>query len=295
MSQSEISVLNINLFQPGAKRSDFYFNTLKDHLLKSHKHIENPHRHDFYACMIFTKGSGIHEIDFQKYDVSPGSLFFMSPGQVHSWQLSEDTDGYIFFHSQEFFDLHFVNEKLRQFPFFGSVHFPRKIQLEEQKTFEISNLFKLIETESASSEILSENLIIALLSQLYINSSRLFSELSLNKETQTNPIYIQHYQHFEELLELNFLTEKSANQYAEWMNISTKHLNRITQTVVHKTASEVILDRIILEAKRLLIHLDEGLVDIAFNLGYEEYSYFVRVFRKKTGQTPSTFVKEHKH
>ncbi|MPS73255.1 MAG: helix-turn-helix domain-containing protein [Chryseobacterium sp.] len=294
MNNNEISVLNINLFQPEAKRSDFYFNTLKEHLLKSHKHIEKPHRHDFYACMIFTKGTGIHEIDFQKYDVSPGSLFFMSPGQVHSWQLSEDTDGYIFFHSQGFFDLHFVNEKLRQYPFFGSVLFPRKIQLEEQKTIGILNLFKQIRTENSSSELLSENLIISLLSQLYINCSRLFSELSFNETTQTNPIYIQHYQHFEELLELNFIKEKSANQYAKWMNISTKHLNRITQTVVHKTASEVISDRIILEAKRLLIYLDESLVDIAFSLGYEEYSYFVRVFRKKTGLTPSLFVKDNK-
>ena len=96
MNNNDISVLNINLFQPEAKRSDFYFNTLKEHLLKSHKHTEKPHRHDFYACKIFTKGNGIHEIDFQKYDVSAGSLFFMSPGQVHSWQLSEDTDGFIF-------------------------------------------------------------------------------------------------------------------------------------------------------------------------------------------------------
>lgn len=294
MNNNDISVLNINLFQPEAKRSDFYFITLKEHLLKSHKHIEKPHRHDFYACMIFTKGTGSHEIDFQKYDVSPGSLFFMSPGQVHSWQLSEDTDGFILFHSQGFFDLHFVNEKLRQYPFFGSVHFPRKIQLEEQNTIEISNLFKKIGIEYSSSEILSENLIIALLSQLYISSSRLFSELSFNKTSKSNPIYIQHYQHFEELLEQNFLTEKSANQYAKWMNVSTKHLNRITQTAVHKTASQVISDRIILEAKRLLIHLDESLVDIAFNLGYEEYSYFVRVFRKKTGQTPSLFIKENK-
>ena len=79
------------------------------------------------------------------------------------------------------------------------------------------------------------------------------------------------------------------------MNISPKHLNRITQTVMQKTASEIITERVILEAKRMLIYLDESLVEIAFRLGYEEYSYFARVFRKNAGITPSQFVKNHKN
>ena len=78
---NSISVLHINLFQSEKNAPDFYFNTLKNHLVSSHKHIEKPHRHDFYVTVIFTKGQGIHEIDFQKYDVSEGSLFFLStPG-----------------------------------------------------------------------------------------------------------------------------------------------------------------------------------------------------------------------
>lgn len=70
---------------------------MKGHLKSSHKHIEKPHRHDFYVTVLFTHGSGVHEIDFQSYDVQPGSLFFLSPGQIHSWELSDDTEGYIFF------------------------------------------------------------------------------------------------------------------------------------------------------------------------------------------------------
>ena len=295
MSHDEISVLNINLFQSGAKHSDFYFNSLKDHLLRSHRHIEKPHRHDFYACIFFTKGIGTHEIDFRKYDVSSGSLFFMSPGQVHSWQLSEDADGFIFFHSQAFFDLHYVNQKLRRYPFFSSVQYPRKLQLGESNSVEFSKLFIKIGDESSSSALLSQNLILAFICQLYIETVRLFSEEKVIGTQNTNTSYIQHYQHFEELLEQNFIKEKSASQYAERMNLTVKHLNRITQTVVQKTVSEIITDRTILEAKRMLIYLDEGLVDIAFHLGYEEYSYFVRVFRKKTGLTPSAFIKENKH
>nr|WP_305051013.1 AraC family ligand binding domain-containing protein [Elizabethkingia bruuniana] len=92
-----ISVLHMGLFQENNASSGFYFNTMKGHLKSSHKHIEKPHRHDFYVTVLFTQGSGVHEIDFQSYDVQAGSLFFLSPGQIHSWELSDDTDGYIFF------------------------------------------------------------------------------------------------------------------------------------------------------------------------------------------------------
>ena len=155
--------------------------------------------------------------------------------------------------------------------------------MEENNLVEFSDLFSKIGNENASSAMLSENLLLAFISQLYIETARLFSEEKIIGIQNANTSYIQHYQHFEELLEQNFIKEKSAFQYAERLNLTTKHLNRITQTVVQKTVSEIITERTILEAKRMLIYLDESLVDIAFRLGYEEYSYFVRVFRKKTG------------
>jgi AraC-like DNA-binding protein len=78
------------------------------------------------------------------------------------------------------------------------------------------------------------------------------------------------------------------------LGITPKHLNRIAQTVVQKTATDVITERVVLEAKRMLMYLDESLVEIAFRLGYEEYSYFVRVFRKSSGMTPTQFMRKYK-
>ena len=294
MNDHDISILNIHLFQTQQPSSDFYFSTIKAHLLNSHKHIEKPHKHDFYACMLFTKGSGSHEIDFQKYTVEPRSMFFMSPGQVHAWQLSDDIDGYIFFHSGPFYNLHYVSQQLRHFPFFGSIHTKRKLQLNAETCLEIAELFKTIGQEHFSQDKNSIDYKLTLVTQLYIKSLRLFS-LNSEENHLKNSNYIQHYQNFETLIEENFRTEKSIAQYAEWLCISPKHLNRIAQSVVKKTASDVLTDRVILEAKRMLIHLDQNLSDIAFQLGYEEYSYFVRVFRKRTGQTPSEFIKTHKH
>ncbi|WP_210150927.1 AraC family transcriptional regulator [Chryseobacterium scophthalmum] len=291
---NSISVLHINLFQSEKNAPDFYFNTLKNHLISSHKHIEKPHRHDFYVTVIFTKGSGIHEIDFQKYDVSEGSLFFLSPGQVHSWELSPDTDGYIFFFSQPYYEIHYVNQKLKNFPFFNSPSFSRKLQLESDELINMIRLFEAIGSEHESQNVMKQGFILSLISQIYIQSVREFAKDD-EKTSATSVSYFKHYQDFENLLEESFTSQKSISFYASQLNISAKHLNRITQTVMQKTASEIITERVILEAKRMLIYLDEGLVEIAFRLGYEEYSYFARMFRKNSGITPSQFIKNHKN
>ena len=291
---NSISVLHINLFQSEKNAPDFYFNTLRNHLVSSHKHIEKPHRHDFYVTVIFTKGTGNHEIDFQKYDVSEGSLFFLSPGQVHSWELSPDTDGYIFFFSQPYYEMHYVNQKLKNFPFFNSPSFPRKLQLQSNELVDTIRLFEAIQNEHQSQNVMKQSFILSLISQIYIQSVREFSKGD-EKTSATSVSYFKHYQDFENLLEDSFSSQKSISFYASQLNISAKHLNRITQTVMQKTASEIITERVILEAKRMLIYLDEGLVEIAFRLGYEEYSYFARMFRKNTGITPSQFIKNHKN
>ena len=291
---NSISVLHINLFQSEKNAPDFYFNTLKNHLISSHKHIEKPHRHDFYVTVIFTKGTGIHEIDFQKYEVSAGSLFFLSPGQVHSWELSPDTDGYIFFFSQPYYEMHYVNQKLKNFPFFNSPSFSRKLQLESDELVNMIRLFEAIGSEHESQNVMKQGFILSLISQIYIHSVRKFAKDD-EKTLATSVSYFKHYQDFENLLEESFTSQKSISYYASQLNISAKHLNRITQTVMQKTASEIITERVILEAKRMHIYLDEGLVEIAFRLGYEEYSYFARMFRKNTGITPSQFIKNHKN
>lgn len=259
-----------------------------------HRHIEKPHRHDFYAAVLFTRGKGIHEIDFQKYDVSVGSLFFLSPGQIHSWELSEDIDGYIFFCSQEFYEMYYVNQKLRNFPFFGSVSFPRKLQLDIDELEKINRLFLELGEEFHSQNLMKEGLSLSLMSQIFINAVRLFSKDHDIHASSASLSYFKHYHDFENLIEQYFSSQKSISYYASLLGITPKHLNRITQSVVQKTATDIITERVVLEAKRMLMYLDESLVEIAFRLGYEEYSYFVRVFRKSSGMTPTQFMRKYK-
>src|SRR3989344_4252170 len=95
----------------------YYFS---DHLQRHHTRITHPHKHNFYLVVLITKGSGFHEIDFERYEVKPGSVFFMQPGQTHYLEFSPDVEGVIFFHSMAYYQWQFPNSQLSDFPFYFS-------------------------------------------------------------------------------------------------------------------------------------------------------------------------------
>ena len=118
MLNKQLPVYDIEEFMYLGGESNFYANTFKAHLKQHHHFILAPHRHDFYVGIIFTRGSGTHQIEFNNYDIKPGYVFMLAPGEVHDWKLSRDIEGFIFFHTKEFFDLNFTYEKVDNYPFF---------------------------------------------------------------------------------------------------------------------------------------------------------------------------------
>lgn len=286
------AILNLEHFDSTNKIEGFHANTIENHIVTSHRNIHKPHKHSFYLTVLFTHGSGTHEIDFETYTVQPGSLFFLNPGQMHHWELSEDIRGYIFFHSQAFYDLHFTSGKIHQYPFFHSIQNSPALYLERQYLPYFSELFQQILDENNSSNVFKTQKILALAELIYIESTRLYIGDEVLEKVQLNA-YSEKFQQFERLVETRYKTEKSPSQYADWLFISPKHLNRITQNMVSKTTTDIILERVFLEAKRELITQKFSFSEIANNLGYVDYAYFSRLFKKKCGETPSEFLKRY--
>jgi AraC family transcriptional activator of pobA len=288
-----VGILKIDQFHDHDSTEDFYVNTLQDHLETRHKDIALPHKHNFYLAVLFTKGTGTHEVDFTSYAVQPGALFFLSPGQTHHWELSKDTDGYIFFHTQPFYDLHYTHNKISHFPFFYSMHtlpcmYPGHTSLKK-----ISLLFAMLLQENNSHQVLKKQAILSLVDLIYTESARAYTPQKTAVTTMQDNYYDK-FRGLEELVEKHYTAEKSPSAYAGMLSISAKHLNRITQAVVGKTAGDVILDRILLEAKKALIAQRNSFSEIAFSLGYDDYAYFSRLFKKKTGETPSAFLARYR-
>jgi len=284
----KLPVLQIDQFNEKNRGSFFYANTLEEHL-KKHHIVHVPHKHDFFLVVMFTHGSGIHTIDFAKYKIKPGSVFLLTPGQMHDWKLSDDCCGYVFFHTREFYNLNFTAKKVEDYLFFSSTNQLPVIYLRQTSTHLIETRFEEILHEFNSGKLLKMEKLLALVDLLYIDLIRNYKTLRFFDSKAGS--YMDKFKKLERLVDLNYLEIKSPGVYASKMNMTEKHLNRICKTCVNKTTSELISDRVVLEAKRLMVQTKNPISAIAEQLGFDDLAYFSRVFKKKTGKSPTHYLK----
>jgi AraC family transcriptional activator of pobA len=277
-------IYNIQRFNCNSVNSDLYINTFKNHLI-DHSFVEEPHRHNSYVLVFFTKGSGTHEIDFDVFEIQPGSMFFLQPGQMHHWNLSDDVEGFVIFYSQEMYNLYFGQKTIADYTFYSSVDNKPEMVFDASELKAILPYFESLIIETQSNQLLKQDKIMNLLDIIHIEIARKYSETHLHEAHSYN-VKIKN---FEVLLEQNFKTEKAPFFYASQLNITLKHLNRICNEMLQKTTTEVITARIILEAKRMLMDKKFTVNEIATELGFDDYSYFTRLFKKHTGITPTDF------
>lgn len=287
-----IPVLNIQQFENDTHIKDIYSNVLDVHLLTNKAIIHKPHKHDFYLCVLFEKGSGIHTIDFTSYPIAPGSVFFLRPGQTHFWEFDSPPQGYIFFHTPQFYTSHFPNKKANDFEFYHSQLHPPHLMLNSQQLKAIAYYFHLLNTEYYLQLGHKRQKLANLIDIIYIDLSRIYTAHIPLKKLRS-PIYLNTLEIFETAIDNHYKKEKTVQFYADTLNISTKHLNRIVKVTINKTAIQLIQERVILEAKRLLSYNKMRLSEIAIELGYEDYAYFSRRFKQSTGMSPLTFKKQY--
>jgi len=277
-------IYNIQRFNCNSVNSDLYINTFKNHLI-DHNFLEEPHRHNSYVLVFFTKGSGTHEIDFDIFTIQPGSMFFLQPGQMHHWNLSDDVEGFVIFYSQEMYNLYFGQKTIGEYPFYYSMDNKPEMFFDISESKAILPYFESLILETQTIQLLKQDKIMNLLDIIHIEIARKYSETYFHEAHSYN-VKIKN---FEVLLEQNFKIEKAASFYASRLNITVKHLNRICNEILQKTTTEVITDRVILEAKRMLMDKKFTINEIASELGFDDYSYFTRLFKKHTGMTPTNF------
>lgn len=285
---NKLPVYSIASFQNQLDNHEFYANNFSNHV-QNHYFTNLPHKHDFYLVVLITKGSGWHEVDFVRYTIEKGSVFMLQPGQMHYWELSSDIDGYVFFHTKTFFDEVYTTFKINHFPFFNSFYSNAEFSVSNDKLERLAILMKELITETQLPAYFSIQKIHALLNLVYIEFSRGF----IQENSTIQSAYLNKLLSFENSIELNYKNEKSVQFYANKLNISSKHLNRIVKESLNKTSSDLIAERLILEAKRMLIQLKFNVTQIGYELGYQDKSYFVRFFKKQTGETPMNFLNNY--
>lgn len=252
--------------------------------LKNIDAIHFPHRHDFYYLLFITSGKGTHTIDFKTYNIKNNQVFFMSPGQVHQWDIKPGAKGYTLFFDKALF--HSTNIRIEQeWSFFHNFFDNALLLVPKQKQQQLIDVFELLLKENhiheKSHEAIIRNLISAL---LYKINDIMLSEKQLSESKHLNVI-----RKFELLLDKYFVTEHQLNFYANKLNITPNYLNALCNNTLDKSAKQLVNERLLLEAKRLLWHSNLNINEIADYLNFTSSSYFVRFFKKLENVTPQQF------
>lgn len=247
-----------------------------------------PHRTDFYHVFLFEKCQPLHQVDFEPLQIQENSLLFLDKERVHQFDVRLNYEGKILIFTDEFYciypqDSSFLKSSNLFNDLFGQYHFP----VGDQIAFFL-NLCQTIQEELLwEQDELKRELI-----KNQVHNFLLFAQREKRKQGLQGvrkSADLDYVLQFKDLLELHFKQIKSVSAYAEKLFITEKRLNQATNKLLGKTPKQFIDERILLEAKRMLLHESENVKAIAFNLGFEEPTNFNKYFRKHTGKTPAEF------
>jgi AraC family transcriptional regulator, transcriptional activator of pobA len=251
--------------------------------------VDEVHKHTFYEILWTEKGKSKQTIDYQEYEVSPNSLFFISPNQVHRFEEWKPLTGGTILFTEDFLLLNQNNkDSVFELSFLDNFYANPLLQLDKAKFAEIKQTIDLITVEHHR-ENRSQSITQHLLHILLLQIQRLVNASNQNTLPKRQLVI---FKQFKQLLEKEFAQNRSASHFAKALNITPHHLNFVCKTITQKTATEIIRTRCILEAKRYLTFTDKTVTEIADLLHFTDSSYFAKAFRIETHQSPLEFKKE---
>ena len=251
-----------------------------------HFSVKYPHRHDFFEVLYLSKGSGFHIIDGNKYEIQPPCVFFMSPGQAHKIEFSSDIEGYIFIFTSEFYLINQTNQnRLIEFPFFFTIRQEnRPLMLESKQDVQfLETLFSKGIAEVEKGEKFSVDLLRSVLDLILTSCTVLYkSDENLLPKGRGNIVVKK----FLQLVEENYQNNLTVNEYAYKLSVTPNHLTQTVNQLTGKTSSQIIKAKQVLEIKRLLVHTNLSVTEIAGRLNFPDQSYFSKFFKREAGLSP---------
>jgi AraC family transcriptional regulator, transcriptional activator of pobA len=246
-----------------------------------------PHRHEFYAIQYVTGGKGNHIIDFSPYPLSPDTLYFISPGQVHFGQFTEPLEGYVIVFLEEFiWHPGSCSSNIYELSFFHSVSQIPTLHLNKSEATKIKSYISAIEQEYITNAPDRLPVLRAYLYILMVNIQRLYTAAYPGQNSAKGSPFVRKFKH---LVSTHCVTETALETYAAKMNVSTGHLSNTIKVLTGQSPGQIIRQEIVLEAKRLLAHTDLTAAEVGYRLNFEDPSYFGRFFKRATGLSPTAF------
>ncbi|HLP32007.1 MAG TPA: helix-turn-helix domain-containing protein [Bacteroidia bacterium] len=246
-------------------------------------------RNNYYSLVWVLNGKGQVKADFSAYELRSGQLYAFSPYQPFLFD-SHNLQGLaIHFHS-DFFCIHKHASDIACTVLFNNIYEAPFVSVDEHTAATFHLMLEQVKTEMQQTALAQHELLISYLKIFLITASRLKAEQQplARQATQDlkEPFILQH---LREAIEKDFRTKHSPADYADALNISAKALAKLTKTYFNKTLSDLISERIIIEAKRELYLTNKTIKEIAHGLGYRDEYYFSRFFKTNAAISPQLY------
>jgi len=240
------------------------------------------HRHEFHEVFLFEAGVGTYRGDFEDYPVEAPCAVVIQSGTVHAWPDAEHLRGRVMAFDLDFLESH------------GRVDGPASIlrppvpvviPMDDGHLQSFSPWLERVAEEWAGEAPHRKQVFCACLSVILIDLRRCFDGLSEGVGSARDRLYAA----FLDELEQHWKTRRKPKDFATALNVTSDHLSSTLRAAAGKNTSDLIIERVLLEAKRLLAHSRLGIAEITYEVGYEDPSYFARLFKRHTGISPKDF------
>lgn len=280
-NQTVFTLINPQNGNLAFKLFDFERNSYFDHV----------QRNNYYTLIWLTGGKGKVTVDFSIYDFDENTLFAFSPYQPFMLSGNIDTKGVALQFHPDFFCIHkHQTEVACNGVLFNNIYNPPFLLIDEVSASTLKMVMEQMKAEMLNSALAQYELLISYLKIFLITASRLKIEQepkALEAVADLKEPFIL--QKLKDTIEKDFKTKHSASDYARSLNISSKALAKITKTHFNKTLTDLISERIIIEAKRELYLTNKAIKEIAYELGYQDEYYFSRFFKINADISPQMY------
>jgi AraC-like DNA-binding protein len=248
-------------------------------------------RNNFYSFIVFAKGKGDLKSSFSTISFSEKGICSFSPYQPYVVEGDDGLEGIaIHFHSDFFCIYRHQNEVASGGILFNNAYTSPFFHITDAEYLDFIDRIGQIKKEMSRQDLAQHELLILHLKIILINAIRIrVSQREDKRDVLENNKATSVLQDLIDAIELNFREKHKANDYAELMKVPGKTLARLTSKHLNKTLTDLISDRIIIEAKRDLYLTSKPVKEIAFALGFKDEHYFSRFFKKKADISPQTY------
>lgn len=288
MNRRGIPVYDLSEYRQSTTEAGIHVADLEQSL-QQHRNLLKPHYHHFFQASLMN-GRGTFMRDFVEARITGPVLAFTSPGQVHTVKPGRGFGGIFVSFTQDFFDSTTPPpSKLLEYPFFFSTDSPPLLRLRESDFRKLHQLFIELQAEFDAQQHGVHDVLRAFLQIIFTRVTRLFPELHRHGESSRSAQLVRE---FRLAVETRFREFTSLPDYADLLKVTVNHLNDVVREQTGQSAGEIIRQRRLLDAKRLLLHSDMSVSEIAYHLAFEDPSYFSRFFRRYAEKAPAEFRAE---